>query len=138
MVTEPESVDQLVYFTNRTVFGKGHVKAWVYKAICPKCKKERMGKPVGKDGKVKIRAKEYVCPACKYTVEKGEFEDTLNCEIKYTCPKCSKTGEAVVPFKRKKVKVFDEEAGKEVSGDAIKFTCGSCKADIAIIKKMKA
>jgi len=116
---------EVVYFTQRAI-GKGNVKAWVYRGICPKCGKEKMGKPVEK-GKVKIRAKEYVCPACNYTMEKAEHESTLECQIKYTCPECSYVGEAKVPYKRKK---FD-------GMDAIVFLCGKCNTKIPITKKMK-
>ena len=90
MVTEPESMDQLVYMTQRKI-GDGFVKAWDYRNDCPKCGKAKMGKPRDeKTGKVKIRAKEYQCPECKYTVDKQEYEETLTAEIKYTCPKCKK------------------------------------------------
>ena len=93
MVTEPSSMDELVYFTNRKV-GDGNVMAWVYRNECPKCGKAKMGKPKDeKTGKPKIRAKEYVCPECSNTVEKEEYEETLMCEIKYTCPKCKHQGE---------------------------------------------
>jgi len=137
MITEPKSMDELVYFTNRVV-GNGKVVAWVYKGDCPKCKKARMGKPKDeKTGKPKIRASEYVCPECSYTVEKGEYEDTLTCEVKYTCPKCRYEGEAEIPFKRKKVKLFDEEKQKKVSVDAITFNCAKCSENIAITKKLK-
>ena len=130
-------MDDLIYFTSRGIGKKGHAKAWVYKQPCPKCKKAKMGKPVGKDGSVKIRAKEYVCPACAYTAEKQAYEETLTCEVKYTCPTCSKTGEAAVPYKRKKVKLLDEETGKETAAESVRFPCGSCKGNVDVVKKMK-
>ena len=65
----PESMDSCLYFTNRSLDPEGQILAWVYKKECPKCKAAKMGKPVVK-GKVKIRAKEYVCPKCDYTEEK--------------------------------------------------------------------
>ncbi len=137
MVKEPESMDELVYFTKRAV-GEGKVKAWVYKEMCPKCGKGLMGKPVDeKTGKVKIRAKEYVCPECGHTVEKEEYEATLTCEIKYTCPKCKFEGEIEVPFKWKNTKIFNEETQKDVAVKAIKFNCEKCNETIAITKKMK-
>ena len=84
MVKEPESMEELIYFTRRTI-GKGQAQAWVYKGDCPKCGKGKMGKPVDeKTGKVKIRAKEYVCPECGNAEEKNAYEETLQCEIKYT------------------------------------------------------
>ncbi len=130
----PESMDECIYFTRRL---KPNVVAWVLKEICPKCKKAMMGKPKGSDGKVKIRAKEYVCPECNFTMEKQAYEDTLTANIQYTCPKCSFSGEHQMPFKRKKVKIFDEEEGKEVTADALIFNCPKCGQKIAVTKKMK-
>ncbi|MBI4149908.1 hypothetical protein HY488_00730 [Candidatus Woesearchaeota archaeon] len=124
---QPESMDECIYFTRRTLMGTGKVMAWVFKQPCPKCKKAMMGKPVDEKGHVKIRAKEYVCPACKYTVEKSEYEDTLTCDIIYTCPKCKHQGETSVPFKRK--------AWQGVK--AIVFECGKCKEKLGVTKKMK-
>ena len=133
----PESATECVYFTRRNI-GKGKAIAWVFKENCPKCKKALMGKPKDeKTGKIKIRAKEYVCPECGYTVEKGAYEDTLTVNVQYTCPKCSAEGEIQLPFKRKKIRVFDEEEQKKKSIDAIKFQCEKCGEDILITKKMK-
>ncbi len=127
MVTEPESMGDLIYFTNRTLEeGKGKIKAWVYKKLCPKCQKAKMGKPVEK-GHVKIRAKEYVCPACNFTEEKTEHEESLTLEAKYTCPSCNKEGESTAPYIRKSfmgVKAYVVE-------------CQHCKAKIPVTKKMK-
>ena len=131
---EPANVEECVYFTRRS---KPQVVAWVFKEKCPKCKGAIMGKPKGPDGKVKIRAKEYVCPKCNHTVEKQAYEDTLTANIQYTCPGCSTSGEIQIPFKRKKVKLFDEEAGKEKMADALQFLCPKCKQKINVTKKMK-
>ena len=60
----PESMDECVYYTLRDI-GEGEATVWVFKQSCPKCGKGIMGKPKGKEGKVKIRAKEYVCPECE-------------------------------------------------------------------------
>jgi len=129
MVKEPTEMGDLVYMTRRKLDDKGQAMAWVYKQKCTKCGKAVMGKPKDKKtGRAKIRAKEYVCPECNHTVEKKEYEETLTCEIKYTCPKCEKDGEAEVPFKRKKVKGVD----------AVVFNCGSCDEKLLITKKMKA
>ena len=126
-VKEPESMDELIYFTQRSI-GSGDAKAWVYKGLCPECGKGLMGKPVDeKTGKVKIRAKEYVCPECKHTVEKKEHEETLFCEIKYTCPECGNEDETVVPYKRKTFQGVK----------AVVFQCGKCNVKIPISKKMK-
>lgn len=127
MVTEPESMEEIIYFTNRTLEeGKGKIKAWVYKKLCPKCQKAKMGKPVEK-GHVKIRAKEYVCPECGFTEEKEEHEESLTVETKYTCPECGKEGESTTPCKRKSfmgVKAYVVE-------------CQHCKVKIPVTKKMK-
>ncbi len=127
MVTEPESMDDLIYFTNRTLEeGKGNIKAWVHKKLCPKCQKAKMGKPVEK-GHVKIRAKEYVCPECGFTEEKEAHEESLTLEAKYTCPSCGKDGEGTTIYKRKSfmgVKAYVVE-------------CQHCKAKIPVTKKMK-
>ncbi|MEK6916180.1 MAG: hypothetical protein AABW92_00395 [Nanoarchaeota archaeon] len=121
----PESMEELVYWTSRKI-NDGFVKAWVEKENCPMCKKGLMGKPVVK-GKVKIRATQYICPKCNYTVEKGEYEDTLTTSILYTCPHCKHKGETQVPYKRKKFK----------GADSIIFVCENCKENVPITKKLK-
>ncbi len=126
-------MDECVYFTRRV---KPQVVAWVFREKCPKCKKELMSKPTGPNGKVKIRAKEYVCPACGHTMEKQAYEDTLTANIAYTCPKCNTSGEIQIPFKRKKVKILYEEEGKEKTADALQFSC-TCGQKINVTKKMK-
>lgn len=133
----PESMDECIYFTRRTI-NSGKACAWVFRGDCPKCGKAKMGKPRDeKTGKVKIRAKEYVCPECGHVVEKGAYEDTLTVNIQYTCPHCGNEGETQESFKRKKVQMFDEEAQKKKAVDAVKFKCGKCGKDILITKKMK-
>ena len=132
----PESMEECIYFTRRQVGEKGKVVAWVFREECPKCHKGMMGKPKEK-GKVKIRATEYVCPECGYTVEKGEYEDTLTANIQYTCPHCGFEGETQIPFKRKKIQMFDEESGKKKAVDALRFQCEGCGKNIDITKKMK-
>ena len=133
---EPKSMDDCVYFTNRTI-GEGSIKAWVLREMCPKCKKALMGKPKAKNGKVKSRALFYVCPECGHTMEKEAYEDTLQCSVLYRCPHCKHEGDAQVPFERKKVQRFDEEKMKKVSVDVIRFQCGKCGQNIDISKKMK-
>ena len=134
---EPVSMDECVYFTNRELGTKGKIKAWVYRQNCPKCGKALMGKPRDAKGKIKIRATEYVCPSCKYTVQKEEHEDTLTLEGKYVCPHCEFSGEVQTPFRRKKVKVFDEEKQKEVAAESVRFQCSKCSKNIDVTKKMK-
>ncbi len=136
-IKEPSSMDELVYFTNRKI-KDGHVKAWVYRRECPKCGKALMGKPINeKTGKPKIRAKEYKCPECGYTVDKEEYEDTLTCEIIYTCPKCKHKGEIEIPFQRKYISKYNEVKKKNIRVKALVFECDNCNERIAITKKMK-
>jgi len=125
-ITEPESTEGLIYFTNRTLDPDGKVMAWVYKAECPECGKAEMGKPVEK-GKVRIRAKEYVCPECGHTEEKAEHEEKLTLEIKYTCPHCSFSGETTTEYKRKSFEGVPSYV----------FLCEKCGRKIGITKKMK-
>ncbi len=117
----PQSMDECLYFTNRE-----DILAWVYRQECLQCHKAKMGKPVVK-GKVKIRAKEYVCPACGYTKEQQAYEESLNLEAQYTCPTCHKTGESTAPYKRK---VFQGVLSYVVE-------CPHCGEKIPITKKLK-
>lgn len=124
---QPNSMDELVYFTQRTIEPFGKTKVWVFKQMCPKCKKGLMGKPVEK-GKIKPRAKECVCPECKYTVNAQEYEDGLTASIEYTCPKCQNKGEIQIPYKRKSIQGVK----------ALVFNCQKCNEQILVSKKMKA
>ena len=134
---QPASMDECVYFTNRTI-GNGKIKAWVFKELCPKCNKSLMSKPIDqKTGKPKIRAKEYTCKDCGFTLPEEEYENTLTINVQYTCPYCGFQGEIQVPFKRKKLQIFDEETQKKKTIDAVRFQCQKCNKDIDITKKMK-
>lgn len=121
----PESMEECLYFTNRSI-GNGHVLAWVYRKECPKCKKAQMGKPVEK-GKVKTRAAYYECPACGYTEEKKEHEESLTIEAQYTCPHCGKEGRSTGEYKRKKYKGVDSYI----------VVCQHCGEKIPVTKKLK-
>lgn len=136
MLKEPTSIQECIYFTNRTI-KDGSAKAWVYKQNCPKCNKSLMEKPRDKKGKIMMRAKEYTCPSCGYTVEKESYEKTLHVQIKYICPHCKNQGEATIPFIRKKAKVFDEEQGKSTTIDTLRFQCSKCNKNIDITKRLK-
>ena len=134
---EPSSMDECIYFTNR-ILGNGKAKAWVFRESCPKCEKGLMGKPKDKKtGRAKIRAEEYVCPECSYSIEKGEYEDSLTANVKYTCQHCNHQGETQQSFKRRKVQRINEETGKKETVDTIRFQCEKCKKNIDITKKMK-
>ncbi len=122
----PDSMDELVYWTKRAL-DSGNVIMWVKKGDCPKCKKIKIGKPVGDNGKVKMRAKEYVCAGCGNTVEKEAYEESLTAEVIYMCPSCGKKGEFTGPFKRKNVQGIQ----------TFRFQCGSCNSPIDVTKKMK-
>lgn len=123
---QPESMEELVYFTNRTI-GDGRAKVWVFCKDCPKCG-NMMKKPIDpKTGKFKTRADTYVCVACGHTEAKADVEPTLTACASYTCPECKKEGEAEFPFKRKTYKGVK----------ALVFDCEHCGASIPITKKMK-
>ena len=133
---EPKSMDECVYFTNRKD-AEGTVRTWVFRELCPKCKKGMMGKPKDlKTGRFKIRASEYECPECKYTVGEQEYEDTLKACIRYEC-KCGNKADLEVPYKRKRVMRLDEETQKKKAVEAIMFECDKCKHKFLITKKMK-
>jgi len=125
MLKQPESMDECLYFTNREI-GNGWVKAWVFRKTCPKCEKALMGKPIEK-GKVKTRAKEYVCNECGYKESKEEHESSLTMNIIYKCPYCGFEGETTTEYKRKTFKGVP----------AYVFTCQKCGKKIAITKKLK-
>ena len=124
-LTIPNSMTECLYFTNRSI-GKGEVLAWVYRKQCPKCKKAKMGKPVVK-GKVKTRADYYECPACKYTEQKKEHEESLDLEAIYTCPECHKKGESTAKYKRISHKGIQ----------SFVVICQHCTAKIPLTKKLK-
>jgi len=134
---QPQSMDECLYFTRRELANNGSLFAWVYKKTCPKCKKAKMGKPVEK-GKVKIRAEEYVCPSCGFIESKIPHEESCMLDVVYKCPKCGNESEATIPYKRKKVMLFDEETQKKKSADAFVFECGKCREKIPITKKLKS
>jgi transcription elongation factor Elf1 len=122
----PSSMEECLYFTNRSLEPKGSVLAWVYRKTCPKCKKAKMGKPVEK-GKVKTRADEYVCPSCGYSEEKVVHEESLILDAKYSCPKCGKSGESSGAYKRK---MF-------LGIPSYVVECSNCGEKIPLTKKMK-
>lgn len=124
---DPDSMEELVYFTNREFEEGGQVTCWVRKKECPKCGQGLMGKPRDeKTGGVKVRARIYACPDCGFTMNKKQYEETLTAEIRYTCPHCGKQGETTTLFKRKKIKGVE----------TLRITCEHCGGTIDITKKM--
>lgn len=126
-LVRPKSMSELVYYTRRAI-GKGKAEVWVFKGKC-KCGKV-MSKPT-------LRAKEYVCD-CGNSEPADAYEDKLTANVSYTCPKCGQSAEKQVPFQRKKVKLIDEETGKQTTADALQFTCDKCNEKINVTKKMKS
>lgn len=125
---QPESMDELVYFTNRSLDGgKGSIRVWAFKQACSKCGKAIMGKPRDSKGKVKTRANEYVCPSCGHAVEKAAYEASLTANAEYSCPSCSHSGEAQIPFKRKNIEGIP----------TLRFQCSKCSANLDVTKKLK-
>ena len=136
-LVEPKSMDECVYFTNR-VSDKGKTRCWVIREKCTKCNKGLMSKPRDpKTGRIQIRAKEFKCSECNYTVAEQGYEDSLTANIQYTCQHCNHNGEIQVPFKRKKVKVFDEENMKSKMIESLRFQCQKCSKNIDITHKLK-
>lgn len=130
----PKSMGELVYYTRRSD-DQGKQEVWVFRGACPKCGKGEMGKPRDpKTGKAKIRAKEYVCPECNHTVEKEEYEDTLQANIAYTCAKCNNEDEAEISFKRKKISIKNPKTGKTKRKAGITFNCSKCSEEIKVVK----
>lgn len=130
---ELTNVSECLYFTNRTS-GTGKIKAWVFKGLCLKCKgKMQAVKPES----ALAKPKEYACESCGNKVKTKEYEESLPINIKYTCPKCNNSAELQVPYKRKKIKIFDEEDKKEKTAEAVQFECSKCKERMNITKKLK-
>ena len=116
---EPESMDELFYFTRRTLENGGWLRAWVYRPPAP-TGKGLLSKPVDeKTGRPKIRSDVYVDDEgneypCK------EIDKTLKVEVKYKSPYTGKEGEALCPFVRKtfqgvKAFVFEDQEGNKIA-----------------------
>jgi len=129
---KPESMEECFYFTNRKITiddKEGHAIAWVYKPTCPECGKAKLGKPINeKTGKVKRRAKKYVCLECGYEIDIKEIKPTLDLEIEYTCPFCKHKGETKIKYDKRKT---------WYGVKAYVFKCENCGERIGITKKMK-
>jgi len=116
MVKEPESMDDLLYFTRRKLDNDGWVHAWVWRPKSP------AGNPMGKEkdsktGRPKVRSKMLVDPKTGYEISIDDVN--LQVEIKYKSPHDGSEGETTVPFKWKtyqgvKSIVFTDKAGNKI------------------------
>jgi hypothetical protein len=143
MLKKPQSMDECVYFTNRTA-SDGRIMAWVFRKECPKCR-GIMGKPkkptkdkvllsiknptefLAKGGKVEKKADTYVCYSCGYSESNQVVEDSLTVNVEYKCPHCGNEGEATTEYKRKSFEGVPSYV----------FMCSKCKKKIGITKKLK-
>lgn len=116
---EPESMDDLFYFTRRKLENDGWIRAWVYKPDSPKGK-GKLSKPINPStGRPKVRSSVYVDEAgnefpCK------EIDKDLILEIKYKSPYTGKEGETTIPYKRKTYMgvpafVFEDQEGNKIA-----------------------
>lgn len=123
---KPASMEECVYFTNRTI-DLGRAIAWVFRKECSKCKKGFMGKPQEKGGKVDKKADHYVCYSCGYKESNDEFEKSLVLNVEYKCPYCGNEGETTTEYKRKNFEGMPSYV----------FECEKCHKKIGLTKKMK-
>jgi|TARA_B100002003_G_C13977095_1_gene472642 predicted RNA-binding Zn-ribbon protein involved in translation (DUF1610 family) len=125
-IKKPESMEECIYFTNRSLGEEGRATAWVYRKKCPKCDGV-LGKPIRKTGAVDKKADHYECPKCKYQESNEDVEKGLSVEIDYKCPHCGNEGEATTEYERKSFQGVK----------AYVFECGKCNEKIGITKKLK-
>lgn len=123
---KPNSVEECVYFTNRTI-GAGRALAWVFRKECLKCRKDVMGKPQKKNGKVDKKADHYVCYSCGYTEGNEQVENSLMINVDYKCPHCGNEGETTAEYKRKSFEGVPSYI----------FECQKCRRKIGLAKKLK-
>ena len=123
----PDSMDECLYFTNRSLENEGRAIAWVYRPLCPKCGKGRMGKPINKRGKPDKKAPIFECPQCHHQLPNEEVDKIVQVEVDYKCPKCGNESQAATEYKRKSFQGVP----------AFVFECGKCSEKIGITKKLK-
>ncbi|MBI3026637.1 hypothetical protein HYY70_00855 [Candidatus Woesearchaeota archaeon] len=123
---KPNSMEECVYFTNRTI-ESGSAMAWVFRKDCPKCKNDVMGKPQKKGGKIDKKADHYICYSCGYKESNEQVENSLLLNVEYKCPYCGNEGETVTEYKRK---TFE-------GAPSYVFECQKCKKKIGLTKKLK-
>jgi predicted RNA-binding Zn-ribbon protein involved in translation (DUF1610 family) len=116
---KPSSMEECIYFTNRTI-DSGRAMAWVFRKQCPKCDKGIMGK-------VDKKADHYVCYSCGYVESNDEVEKNRMLNVEYKCPHCTNEGETTSKYKRK---VFE-------GIPSYVFECQKCHKKIGLTKKLK-
>lgn len=126
MIKKPSSMEECVYFTNRTI-GSGRAMAWVFRKQCPKCGKGAMGKPQKKDGKIDKKAEYYVCYSCGYQELNEQVESSLTLNIEYKCPHCGNEGKTTTEYRRKSFEGVQSYV----------FECQKCNKKIGLTKKLK-
>ncbi|MFT4250264.1 MAG: hypothetical protein ACMXYD_02805 [Candidatus Woesearchaeota archaeon] len=98
----PDSMDDLLYFTNRKLPDGTKIIAYVERKTCPECGKAQMGKPINeKTGRPKIRSPIYTCPECGYEEKKQAHEDSCEVTIQYTNPEGTEMKTTTASYKRK-------------------------------------
>jgi hypothetical protein len=123
---KPQSMDECVYFTNRTI-DNGRAMAWVFKKSCPKCKDGFLAKPIKKDGKPDKKSDHFDCLKCGYSEMNEDVEKDLVVNVDYKCPYCENEGEAQTEYARKTFQGVK----------AFVFSCSKCSQNIGITKKLK-
>lgn len=126
MLKKPESMEECVYFTNRTI-DSGRAMAWVYRKKCIKCNEGSMDKPLKKDGKKDKKAPNYICNKCDNQESNEEVEKDLKVEVDYKCPHCSFEGETTTEYVRKTFQ----------GAKSFVFVCEKCSQKIPITKRLK-
>ncbi|MBI2542118.1 hypothetical protein HYV80_05400 [Candidatus Woesearchaeota archaeon] len=123
---KPSSVEECVYFTNRTM-ESGRAMAWVFRKTCPKCNNGVMGKPKKKNGKIDKKADHYDCYSCGYSEKNEQVENSLMINIEYKCPHCGNEGETTSEYKRKSFEGVPSYV----------FECQKCLKKTGLTKKLK-
>ena len=123
---KPASVEECVYFTNRT-FDSGRAMAWVFRKQCPKCKKDALRKPSTKSGKPDKKSPIYACKSCRYEEKNEDVENSLTINVEYKCPYCGNEGETTTEYIRKTFEGVPSYV----------FECEKCRKKIGLTKKLK-
>ena len=124
---KPTSMEECVYFTNRTI-DSGRATAWIFRKDCSKCKKDVLRKPLSKSGKPDKKSPIYVCQSCRYEEKNEDVESSLVINVDYKCPHCGNEGETTSKYERKNFEGVPSYI----------FECQKCGKKIGITKKLKA